>query len=120
MSLKIAMLYKKLYWCNTFDYMRQGFIIADNIRQARKDYGSRFFCYAKDVVAKRICRLPTMLQGTEELFPTDMLLQTCGCQLVNMSYPNNTRLTAVVKLMLKPGGRIWCCPKTNLIVQESL
>jgi hypothetical protein len=109
--------YKKLYWCNTFDYMHAGFLVATNIRQARKIYGKHHYCYIKDVDAKMVLRLPICLQQTIESFPSDTLLQACGCQLVNVNCPG-TRLVHVVRLMLKPGGRIWSCPNTNLVVQE--
>jgi hypothetical protein len=109
--------YKKLYWCYTLELYKRYFIIANSARKARKQFASENRYYQKDVSVERICRLPDKHQTTIQIHPSDSLLTECKVEFIYKLHKGD-KLSTVIRLMLKPGGRVFNFQ--NRIYQEDL
>lgn len=110
-------IYKKLYWCYSLDEKHQAPIVASGLKQSREKFANKLGFDIDRVVGSRICRLPDQHQQLAAHHPNDSLLLDCGMEIVDV-FGCDSKLAAVVKRMLKPGGRI--LKYKNRIFQESL
>lgn len=103
--------YKKLYWCYSLESDKRYFMIANSAREARRLFAFENRYYQKDVSIERLCRLPTQHQNTIQKHPDDVILTDCSVEFITDLVIKN-KVTTSIKLMLKPGGRIFFYKKS--------